>query len=66
LASTSTARHGNGSIHATSAEESINSEQEDDNSDDVEDDDNDVGHGNGTAPLDEDLAKTAKTLEAVL
>jgi len=63
LASTSTARHGNGSIHATSAEESINSEQEDDNSDDVEDDNDDVGHGNGTAPLDEDLAKTAKYLK---
>jgi len=49
--------------HATSGEESSNSEQEDANSNVVEDDDNDVGHGNDTAPLDEDLAKTAKYLK---
>ena len=61
--STSTARHGNGNSHATSGEESSNSEQEDDNSNFVEDNDDNAGHGNGTAPLDEDLAKTAKYLK---
>jgi len=61
--STSTARHGNGSSHATSADESDKSEQEYDNSDDVEDDDNDIGYRNDTALLDEDLAKTAKYLK---
>ena len=39
----------------------MNSKQEDDNSDDVEDDNDNVGHGNGTAPLDEDLEKQLST-----